>query len=223
MVSVCPGGQILLTCEHVTISGSFLYWTISAPHLAIPRERIVANQGPLSTDAQFNFSISFTQFNVTRTSVSPLISQLLIDNVTTEINGSTIYCSEDGNENNAPSLRIAINIIYKGMIMTFNADNLFLKIHNIDDGLRSILPIFLVRHLLTTNSVTVTLQWPREAGVVYNVNVLPHTVLTEALNFNSSTVNLTISYNVQYNVSIVSSLCGVTTNKILNYGKYNFI
>ena len=37
-------------------------------------------------------------------------------------------------------------------------------------------------------------------------------------------MNLTISYNIQYNVSIVhvSSLCGVTTytTKILKYGRY---
>ena len=33
------------------------------------------------------------------------------------------------------------------------------------------------------------------------------------------TISLTISYNTQYNVSIVSSLCGVTTTKVLNYGK----
>ena len=53
-------------------------------------------------------------FNITRTSVNPLISQLMINNVTTEINGSTIYCSEDGNENGAPTA--TINVINKGMI-----------------------------------------------------------------------------------------------------------
>ena len=51
---------------------------------------------------------------MTRKSDNLLISQLLINNVTTEINGSTIYCSEDGNETNAPM--ITINVIYKGMI-----------------------------------------------------------------------------------------------------------
>ena len=65
------------------------------------------------------FRIGFTEFNITRTSESPLINQLLINNVTTEINGSTIYCSEDGNENNAPM--VTINVIYKGMIMKIAA------------------------------------------------------------------------------------------------------
>ena len=110
MISVCPGGQALLTCERM--SGSVLYWDVSVPRLAITRERIVQSQGVLLAP---EFRIDFTEFNISRTSDSPLISQLLINNVTTEINGSTIYCSEDGDENNAPMMAI-INIKYKCMI-----------------------------------------------------------------------------------------------------------
>ena len=94
------------------MSGSVLYWDISVPHLlgATNRRIIVPSPGVvLSPD----FKIGFAEFNVTRTSGSPLISQLLINNVTTEINGSTIYCSEDGDENNAPMTVIYVK--YKGM------------------------------------------------------------------------------------------------------------
>jgi hypothetical protein len=95
------------------MSGFILYWDISAPHMAgEPIQRLVLSRGDLISS---EFRIDFTEFNITRTSTSPLISQLLINNVTTEINGSTIYCSEDGNENNASM--IAINIKYKGMII----------------------------------------------------------------------------------------------------------
>ena len=85
------------------------------------------------------------------------------------------------------------------------------------------LSVSLVNHLLGNNNVTVTLQWPREAGVVYRIDVLPETSLTKSciiMSHNTITINLTISYNIQYNVSIVSSLCGVTIPKVLNYGKY---
>ena len=114
MVSVCPGGQVLLTCERM--SGSFLFWTVSVPRLAMTRETIVAIQGAISRTAlQFN-GLHLTEFNVTRTSGSPLISQLVINNVTTEINGSTIYCSEDGDENGAPA--VAVNVIhYYGILL----------------------------------------------------------------------------------------------------------
>ena len=79
-------------------------------------ERIITSQGVLLS---LEFKIGFTEFNIYRISGSPLISQLLINNVTTEINGSTIYCSEDGNENNAPMS--VIKVMYKGKIMKFNA------------------------------------------------------------------------------------------------------
>ena len=115
MISVCPGGQVLLTCER--ISGSFLHWNVSVPdQVTLNRERIVSSQGVILSP---QFKIGFTEFNITRTSESPLISQLLVNNMSTEINGSTIYCSEDGNEINAPM--IAINVKYKGKIIKIAA------------------------------------------------------------------------------------------------------
>jgi hypothetical protein len=87
-----------------------LYWTVSVPQLATTRERIVLSQGNALSP---KFNIGFTEFYITRTSESPLISQLLINNVTTEMNGSTVYCSEDGDENNAPMTVI----YYKGVFV----------------------------------------------------------------------------------------------------------
>ena len=92
------------------------------------------------------------------------------------------------------------------------------------DTLRSAdhsLNVTLVNHILRIENVTVTLQWPREAGAVYHISVsqeIPHTEFTTSDHI--FVISLTISYNIQYNVSIVSSLCGVTTTKVLNYGKY---
>ena len=111
MISVCPGGTVLLTCERM--SGSVLFWDVSVPHITgATIQRIVPNQGVVLSP---EFRIGITEFNITRTSESPLISQLLINNVTTEINGSTIYCSEDGNVNNAPMIIINV-IINEGRI-----------------------------------------------------------------------------------------------------------
>jgi hypothetical protein len=68
------------------------------------------------------------------------------------------------------------------------------------------------------NSVTVTLQWP---GAVYHANISPVTELTTAMSHNSFVVNLTVSYDIQYNlnVSIASNLCDATTTRVLKYGK----
>ena len=116
-VSVCPGGQVLLTCERTSDSVlqiiDQLHWTISIPHpMTIIRERIVTSQGIISPE----FRIGFTEFNVILTSESPLTSQLLINNVTAEMNGTTIYCSEDGDETNATMMVVNVNVIYKGII-----------------------------------------------------------------------------------------------------------
>ena len=106
IVSVCPGGQVLLTCEG--ISGSFLFWTVSIPRLATTHDTIVADQGAVSTtDLQFN-GLHSTAFNVTRTSGNPLISQMMVNNVTTEMNGSTIYCSDVRNTDGAPAVTLII-------------------------------------------------------------------------------------------------------------------
>ena len=107
VVSVCPEGQVLLTCERT--SGAFLYWTVSVPHLAMTRETIVAKQGAISTT-----DIPSATFTITRTSADPLTSQMMVSDVTTETNGSVIYCSEDGNENGAPM--VTINVTNGGKI-----------------------------------------------------------------------------------------------------------
>ena len=86
------------------------------------------------------------------------------------------------------------------------------------------LNVSMVNQLLGNSDVTVTLQWLREPGAVYNINVLPEMFSSHTkLGQNTITTNLTISYNLQYNVSIVSSLCGVSTTKVLNYGKCNCV
>ena len=79
-------------------------------------QRIVQSVGTLVSP---EFKIGFTELNISRTSESPLTSQLLINNVTTEINGSTIYCSEDGDESNATM--VAVNVKYKGVMMFYVA------------------------------------------------------------------------------------------------------
>ena len=115
MVSVCPGGQLLLTCERM--SGFILVWDISVPRMpSATTQRIVLSQEELLSP---EFNIGFTELNITRTSDSPLISQLLISNVTTEINGSTIYCSEDGDENNAPMTVINVTSKSKTCLLCY--------------------------------------------------------------------------------------------------------
>ena len=105
-----------------------------------------------------------------------------------------------------------------------NGHGYYVLINSIDDILRSMdrsLNVTMVNQLLRSDDVTVTLQWPREPGAVYSVNISPDVshIESPSVKHNIFTINLTISYNIQYNLSIVSSLCGVTATKVLNYGK----
>ena len=104
IVSACPGGQILLTCERT--SGSFIHWTVSVPHLGT-RKPIVPIQGTFTADLEIT-GLHYATFTITRISFNPLTSQMMVNNVTTVINGSTIYCSEDRNENGAPMVTITV-------------------------------------------------------------------------------------------------------------------
>ena len=94
----------------------FLFWTVSVPRLAMTRNIVVADQGIISiTDLQFN-GLHSSAFTVTRTSGNPLTSQMMVNDVSTEMNGSTIYCSENminGNANGTPM--VTINVTNKGI------------------------------------------------------------------------------------------------------------
>ena len=85
------------------------------------------------------------------------------------------------------------------------------------------LNVTMMNQLLRSDDVIVTLQWPREPGAVYHINISPEISHTEHTsmehNVFSVTMNLTIFYDIQYYVSIISSLCGITTTKVLNFGK----
>ena len=63
-----------------------------------------------------------------------------------------------------------------------NNHGYYVLINSIDDILRSmdhLLNVTMVSQLLRSDDVTVTLQWPREAGAVYHVNVSPEVSHTE--------------------------------------------
>lgn len=69
-----------------------------------------------------------------------------------------------------------------------------------------------------TNSIIVALDWAYKNGASYNVSVDPEL----AINYTGrSSAQLSLSYNIQYNVSITASLCGrnSTTFSALNYCK----
>lgn len=67
--------------------------------------------------------------------------------------------------------------------------------------------------------VTLEMAATQETGVLYNVSIIPQ---VDVEFVDSTVVLLRVAYNVVYNVSIVSILCGqhaATTKLELNYGE----
>ena len=70
--------------------------------------------------------------------------------------------------------------------------------------------------------MTVILEWGQEDGVLYDVSVVPNvTIRLNQSTLSRFSVLLIVSYNIQYNVSVVATLCGRSTTHVteLRYGK----
>ena len=81
------------------------------------------------------------------------------------------------------------------------------------------LPEVVVSELFMREHVSVLLEWSGINGVIFDVSVTPHVVESFA---QSTSFQLTVSYNTQYNVSVMASLCGQnnTTVTELHYGEF---
>ena len=94
-VSVCPGGQLVLKCD-TNSSVILLEWsvTFNSPNLQHTEMRSVDSLG--SAESQAPFIINHTEFQFLRTSVSPLISTMIISNVSMSLNGTRVDCRYAG-------------------------------------------------------------------------------------------------------------------------------
>ena len=93
VASVCPGGRLNLTCNTMSDQTS-LIWNMSFPHRPGYERRFILAGGIADSASPLN--VSQTMFQFLRTSVSPLISVMVIDNVDTTLNGTRVECSYGG-------------------------------------------------------------------------------------------------------------------------------
>ena len=66
--------------------------------------------------------------------------------------------------------------------------------------------------------ISVTLEWTGTNGVSYSVSADPEVVVNYT---GRSSAQITVSYDIEYNISVVASLCGITTTNfaIIHHGK----
>jgi hypothetical protein len=92
-------------------------------------------------------------------------------------------------------------------------NNIFI-IYNDD----AVIPSVNVSEDFQMNFVAVTLEWVANNGVSHVVYVTPE----RAINYTGkSSAQLSLSYNIEYNVSVVASLCGTAqaVSSVINYSK----
>jgi hypothetical protein len=73
------------------------------------------------------------------------------------------------------------------------------------------------------DNATVILNWTQQNGALYYANIIPQVPITFVTN---TSIELIVPFNVQYNLSIIGSLCdqnGTATIIDLNFGEFNYL
>ena len=113
VVSVCPGKQLSLVC---TMNHSrVLKWTISLPEGNITHNlrSIPYNVPGFIKPLNLTLNDDIVAFHFTRTSEAetlPLIVELLIDRISTSLNGSNVLCSP-GPSNDSELITFPIHVL----------------------------------------------------------------------------------------------------------------
>ena len=92
-VSVCCGGQINLTCQ-ATPNETLLQWSLTLPGRSQPEIGYISSLGNIQSVTPL--TVGQTVFQLFRTSTSPLTSDIVVSNVSVELNGTRMDCSYCG-------------------------------------------------------------------------------------------------------------------------------
>ena len=105
---MCPGDQLNLTCLAApNCNGMLPQWSIIIPGRSAPKLRFISSNG--NTVSVTPLNVGQTMFQFLRTSTLPLISLMVIDNVSSDVNGTRVECSSYLND----SLRVMSTGIIK--------------------------------------------------------------------------------------------------------------
>ena len=86
---MCIGGQLTLTCS---TNSTGIAWTVQHPDMVTGiGDQFITSSGPESLPLNFTVT-NFGGFQISRTSLSPLTSELQIDNAAAGLNGTTVDC-----------------------------------------------------------------------------------------------------------------------------------
>ena len=91
---VCLGGQLTLTCDTLMSGETLIKWSVTLSDEEHHETRFISSLG--SADSVTPLTAGHTAFQFLRASISPLISTMVIDNVTEHVHGTRIDYSYGG-------------------------------------------------------------------------------------------------------------------------------
>jgi hypothetical protein len=110
---VCPGDQLNLTC-HTAPDETLLQWSLTIPSRPVPELRFISSEGNTVSVAPLTVGQTEFQFLRTSTSPEPLISLMVINNVSSSLNGTRVECSYPGGRVVSTDIINIINVIGNG-------------------------------------------------------------------------------------------------------------
>ena len=116
-VSACHGDQLTLTC-HTTPNMTLLQWTLTIPDRPAPDIRFLSSSG--STQNVLPLIVGQTVFQFLRISISPLISTMVINNVSTNVNGTRVECSYSGEVMETTTINVIGNGTSKILVRNYH-------------------------------------------------------------------------------------------------------
>ena len=90
IASVCPNEQLILTCQ-ARPDEVLLQWSLRFPGRSQAEDRYISSEGSANRAPNLNV-MGNTSFQFLRISTSPLISMMVIDNVSSSLNGTRVDC-----------------------------------------------------------------------------------------------------------------------------------
>ena len=110
LASVCSGDQLNLTCIPAP-NETLLQWSLTIPGRPATELRFISSTG--DTDSVQALTVGQTLFQFLRISTSPLVSTMIIDNVSASLNETRVECSYGGSVMST----YIINVIGNSMLL----------------------------------------------------------------------------------------------------------
>ena len=114
---VCPGSNLTLTC---LTNGPSLRWVITLPYHYLPEARIISSIG--DAKSQTPLFEDPTLFSFLKTSTVPLMSTMLIDNISASLNGTHVDCWFDEGRSTT-----VIDVVGNGNLIIFSQHTVFYR------------------------------------------------------------------------------------------------